>query len=48
MNCHPVRKGTAAGGVIEKAKKRKGRKQPFNFNKRLYKLRWRIENASTG
>ena len=21
------------------------RKQPFNFNKRLYKLRWRIENA---
>ena len=21
------------------------RKQPFSFNKRLYKLRWRIENA---
>jgi len=21
------------------------RKQPFTFNKRLYKLRWRIENA---
>jgi transposase len=21
------------------------RKQPFNFNKRLYKLRWCIENA---
>jgi transposase len=22
------------------------RKKPFNFSKRLYKLRWRIENAS--
>jgi transposase len=21
------------------------RKQPFSFNKRLYKLRWRVENA---
>jgi len=24
---------------------RSNRKQPFNFNKRLYKLRWRIESA---
>ena len=24
---------------------RSNRKQPFTFNKRLYKLRWRIENA---
>jgi transposase len=24
---------------------RSNRKQPFSFNKRLYKLRWRIENA---
>jgi IS5 family transposase len=23
------------------------RKQPFSFSKRLYKLRWRIENASS-
>ena len=24
---------------------RSNRKQPFSFNKRLYRLRWRIENA---
>ena len=24
---------------------RSNRKQPFSFNKRLYKLRWRIESA---
>jgi transposase len=24
---------------------RSNRKQPFSFNKRLYKLRWRVENA---
>jgi transposase len=24
---------------------RNNRKQPFSFNKRLYRLRWRIENA---
>jgi transposase len=24
---------------------RSNRKKPFRFNKRLYKLRWRIENA---
>ena len=24
---------------------RSNRKQPFSFNKRLYKFRWRIENA---
>jgi transposase len=24
---------------------RSNRKQPFSFSKRLYKLRWRIENA---
>jgi transposase len=24
---------------------RRNRKQPFSFNKRLYKLRWRIETA---
>ena len=27
---------------------RRNRKLPFSFNKRLYKLRWRIETASTG
>ena len=26
---------------------RSNRKQPFTFNKRLYKLRWRIEAAFT-
>ena len=38
-------KGLDERGTKPVIPNRRNRKQPFSFNKRLYKLRWRIESA---
>jgi transposase len=40
-----LRQGLNARGTMPVIPNHPTRKQPFRFNKRLYKLRWRIENA---
>jgi transposase len=40
-----LREELNARGTKPAIPNRSNRKQPFRFNKRLYKLRWRIENA---
>jgi transposase len=42
----PTRRGEIAANVAKPVIPNKSnRKQPFSFNNRLYKLRWRIESA---
>jgi hypothetical protein len=40
-----LREGLHKRGTKPVIPNRRNRKQPFSFNKRLYKLRWRIEGA---
>jgi putative transposase len=41
----PLREELKERGTKPVIPNRSNRKQPFSFNKRLYKLRWRIESA---